>query len=209
MTIRHHLGTETLMSFAAGALPNALAAVAGAHIAQCRPCRDELVWFERIGGALLDDLPPLPLRRAEPALPPPAPDPSQLPEQHGGNAANPILRLAHEDFASVPWRRIGIGLWYHRLPLRGNGALQLIKAAPGASIPEHGHGGSELTLVLRGAFSDATGSYGEGDVADLDQEIAHAPVADRVQGCVCAVANELPPRFYSLLARLLQSWHGL
>ena len=206
MTITHHLGTETLMSFAAGSLPNALAAVAGAHIALCRQCRDELVWFERIGGALLEDLPPLPLRRAEPAVPPP--EAPHLTEGHGGNAANPILRLADEDFASIAWRRIGVGLWHHPL-LRGNGTLQLIKAAPGASVPEHGHGGPELTLILRGALSDATGSYGEGDVADLDEEIAHTPVADREHGCVCAVANEVPSRFHSLLARLLQPWHGL
>lgn len=208
MTITHHLAAETLMSFAAGSLPNPLAAVAGAHIALCRRCRDELVWFERIGGALLDDLPPLPLRRAEPPLPPPAAEAPHPTERQGGNAANPILRLAEEDFQSVAWRRIGIGLWHHPL-LKGNGTLQLIKAAPGAWVPEHGHGGPELTLILRGALSDATGSYGEGDVADLDEEIAHTPVADQDQGCVCAVANAVPTRFYSLLPRLLQAWHGL
>jgi putative transcriptional regulator len=208
MTIRHHLGTETLMSFAAGSLPNALAAVAGAHIALCRQCRDELVWFERIGGALLEGLPPLPLRREKPSLPPPAPQAPHPTEPHGGNAANPILRLADEDFQSVAWRRIGIGLWHHPL-LRGSGTLQLIKAAPGASVPAHGHAGPELTLILRGALRDVTGSYGKGDVADLDEEIAHTPVADRDHGCLCAVANAVPTRFHSLLARLLQPWHGL
>lgn len=209
MTITHHLGTETLMSFAAGTLPSALAAVAGAHLAMCGRCRNELVWFERIGSALLDELPPLPLTAAAPGLPPLALDAPQQTERLDGNAANPILRLAGEDFAGVAWRRIGIGLWHHRLPLRGNGTLQLIKAGPGASVPEHGHGGAELTLILRGALSDATGSYGEGDVADLDQEIAHTPVAHRQQGCVCAIANEVPTRFYGRLARLLQPWHGL
>ena len=33
MTITHHLDDATLMSFAAGSLPNALAAIAAAHIA--------------------------------------------------------------------------------------------------------------------------------------------------------------------------------
>ena len=209
MTITHHLGTETLMSFAAGALPGALAAVAGAHLAMCGRCRDELVWFERIGGALLDDLPPLALRQGTPQLP--RTQPGAPPETGGlsGNAANPILRLAGQDFAGVAWRRIGIGLWQHPLPLPGTGVLQLIKAGPGATVPEHGHGGAELTLILRGALSDATGSYGQGDVADLDQEVEHTPVADRSQGCVCAVANEVPTRFHGWMARLLQPWHGL
>jgi len=206
MTITHHLGTETLISFAAGTLPSALAAVAAAHIAMCRHCRDELVWCERIGAALLEGLPAMPLDVAEPAVPEAGP---QSRAQLGGNAANPILRLARTDFADITWRRIGIGLWHRPLPLQGRGALQLIKAAPGASVPEHSHGGGELTLILRGAMSDATGRYLTGDVADLDAAIEHTPVADAGAGCVCAIANEVPTRFRGLLARLLQPWHGL
>jgi putative transcriptional regulator len=209
MTITHHLGADTLISFAAGTLPGALSAVAAAHIALCPHCRTELVWCERIGAALLEDLPAPPLATVEAAvhaLPQPgAPNPARL----GGNAFNPILRLARDDFADVAWRRIGIGLWHRPLPLQGQGSLQLIKAAPGATVPEHSHGGGELTLILRGAMSDATGRYLTGDIADLDQDIEHTPVADAGAGCVCAVANEVPTRFRGLLARLLQPWHGL
>jgi putative transcriptional regulator len=206
MTITHHLGPDTLISFAAGTLSGALSAVAAAHIALCPHCRDEFIWCERIGAALLEGLPTPPLATVEPAVPPPgAPDLARL----GGNAFNPILRLVREDFADVAWRRIGIGLWHRPLPLQGQGSLQLIKAAPGATVPEHGHGGGELTLILRGALSDATGRYVTGDVADLDQDIEHTPVADAGAGCVCAVANEVPTRFRGLLARLLQPWHGL
>ena len=209
MTITHHLGTETLMSFAAGTLPSALSAVAAAHIVMCRHCRDELVWCERIGAALLDGLPPMPLDDAAPAVPALPQIEPQNPARLGGNAFNPILRLARTDFADVAWRRIGIGLWHRPLPLQGQGALQLIKAAPGAAVPEHSHGGGELTLILRGAMSAATGRYVAGDVADLDAEIEHTPVADLGAGCVCAIANEVPTRFRGLLARLLQPWHGL
>ena len=209
MTITHHLGADTLISFAAGTLSGALSAVAAAHIALCPHCRTELVWCERIGAALLEGLPtppPATVEAAVRAVPQPAaPNPARL----GGNAFNPILRLARDDFADVAWRRIGIGLWHRPLPLQGQGSLQLIKAAPGATVPEHSHGGGELTLILRGAMSDATGRYLTGDIADLDQDIEHTPVADAGAGCVCAVANEVPTRFRGLLARLLQPWHGL
>ena len=67
----------------------------------------------------------------------------------------------------------------------------------------------ELTLVLRGALADASGRYGVGDIADLDEEVEHTPVADADTGCICAIANEMPTRFSGLLARLLQPWHGL
>ena len=64
------------------------------------------------------------------------------------------------------------------LPLTGAGKLRLLKVAPGHGIPEHGHGGAELTLVLRGSFHDETGRYARGDVADLDETVEHQPVAD-------------------------------
>jgi len=201
-TIRHHLATHSLLSFAAGSMPGALAAVAAAHLAMCADCRRELALFEHIGGALLEDLPAMPLEGSEPALP-------QAAAAARGGPDNPILAHARQDFAGVAWRRIGIGLWHRPLPLPGKGSVQLIKAAPGASVPDHGHAGPELTLVLRGALIDATGRYGPGDVADLDEEVEHTPVADAKAGCICAVANERPTRFHSLLARLLQPWHGL
>jgi putative transcriptional regulator len=201
-TIRHHLASHSLLSFAAGSLPGALAAVAGAHLTMCVACRRELALFEHIGGALLEGLPAMPLEDSEPALP-------RLPAVARGRPDNPILGHAREEFAGVAWRRIGIGLWHRPLPLPGQGSVQLVKAAPGAVVPDHGHAGAELTLVLRGALIDATGRYGPGDVADLDEEVEHTPAADATAGCICAVANERPTRFHGLLARLLQPWHGL
>ena len=47
MTITHHLDDATLMSFAAGALPAALSAVAAAHVAMCPRCRREVAALER------------------------------------------------------------------------------------------------------------------------------------------------------------------
>ena len=69
MTITHHLDDATLMSFAAGSLPNALAAVAAAHVAMCPHCRRELRMLERIGGALVSALTPATLVRVQPAMP--------------------------------------------------------------------------------------------------------------------------------------------
>jgi len=69
MTITHHLDDATLMSFAAGSLPNALAAIAAAHVAGCPRCRRELRMLERIGGALVSALPPATLDRSQPTMP--------------------------------------------------------------------------------------------------------------------------------------------
>jgi putative transcriptional regulator len=208
MTISHHLDDATLMSFAAGSLPNALSAIAAAHIAGCSRCRRELRMLERIGGALVSALPPAALDRLQPAMPEitdlPAPAPTTA-----GDLPPSLSQLIGGGLDDVRWRWIGPGLWHRPLKIGGEGSLQLIKAAPGASVPEHTHGGSEITLVLRGALIDSTGRYEAGDVADVDEEIEHTPVADAEAGCICVIANEQPTRFRSLLARLMQPWHGL
>ena len=209
MSINHHLDDATLMSHAAGSLPNALAAVAAAHLAMCVRCREELAIHERIGGELVAGLPGMAMERPAPAVPKvagvetltrPAP-PSEIPA--------PLARLIAGSLDEVRWRWIGPGVWHRPLPISGTGALQLLKAAPGASVPEHSHGGGELTLVLRGALIDNTGRYDPGDVADLDDSVEHTPIADADAGCICVIANELPTRFRGIIARLMQPWHGL
>lgn len=213
MTITHHLDDATLMSFAAGSLPAALSAVAAAHVVMCTRCRREVAGLKRVGGALLTELLPATLDRAEP---PASSATSLLDVAQRGNAdmldrdvPKPLARLLPGDLDAVRWRRLGLGVWHHRLPVAGRGGLGLLKVAPGRIVPEHSHAGAELTLVLRGSFHDATGRYLPGDVADLDETIEHKPIADPGPECICLVASERPPRFRGLIARLLQPLHGL
>jgi putative transcriptional regulator len=212
MTITHHLDDATLMSFAAGSLPSALAAVAAAHVAMCPQCQRELKLLERIGGALVSTMATANLDRPQPAMPEvialPTPAPTSTPAVDADVPA-PLARLIGPSLDAVRWRWIGPGLWHRPLEIQGQGSLQLIKASPGATVPEHTHGGSEITLVLRGALIDSTGRYGPGDAADVDEDIEHTPIADAEAGCICIIANEQPTRFRGLLARLMQPWHGL
>jgi putative transcriptional regulator len=210
MTITHHLDEATLMSFAAGALPRALAAVAAAHVAMCARCRGEVALLERLGGALVADLPGSGLARAAPQAPAIDGPPTASQRALQGELPRPLERLVGGSLDEVRWRWIGPGLWHRALAVGGSGSLQLLWGAPSARVPEHDHGGSELTLVLRGALIDSTGRYGPGDVADLDEGIEHhAPSADPQAGCICVIANEHPTRFRGLIARLMQPWHGI
>ena len=93
--------------------------------------------------------------------------------------------------------------------VRTCGELHLISTSAGRDLPEHGHNGAELTLVLRGAYQDETGQFRVGDAADLDESIEHRPVADPEAGCICVLAFERPARFKGLLPRLLQPLTGL
>lgn len=196
MTITRHLDDATLMSFAAGGLPEALAAVAAAHVAMCPRCAGEVRSLERVGACFLEALEP------EPVGPPAAVAARAVPAASSGAVA----ALLGSDFDAVRWRWLAIGVWHMRVPLSpgAKGSLRLLKVAPGQTIPEHGHEGSELTLVLRGSYSDETGCYGAGDVADLDEEIEHRPRAHPETGCVCLLASEKLSRFKGIVPRLIQ-----
>jgi putative transcriptional regulator len=204
MTITHHLDEATLMSFAAGSLPAALAVVAAAHIAMCPRCRREVAMLEGVGEVLMSELAPARLVRGEPPTPPPsaASEERHLWREVGDTGLPwPVARLVPGGLVTVRWRWLGPGVWDRPLPIAGAGKLRLLKVAPGRDVPEHGHGGAELTLVLEGAFSDETGRYAPGDVAELDETVAHHPVTDEGTDCICLVANEKPPEFRGPLTR--------
>jgi putative transcriptional regulator len=204
MTIRHHLDEATLMSFAAGSLPAALAAAAAAHVAMCPRCRREVAMLESVGEALVAELAPQSLARPE--APDPGPDAvTARPRVPDGELPWPISHfLGGGGLDAVKWRWLGPGVWHHPLPIAGAGKLRLVKAAPRHAIPEHGHGGAELTLVLRGALRDVTGRYARGDVADLDETVEHKPIAEPGAECICLVASERPEEFRGRILRHLQ-----
>ncbi len=61
-----------------------------------------------------------------------------------------------------------------------------------------------MTLVLSGAYRDAMGRFGCGDIADLDEHIEHQPRVEPGEPCICIVATEAPTRFKGFFSRLLQ-----
>ncbi len=217
MKITHHPDGSTMMSFAAGALPEALSAVVASHAALCPSCRASLRFMDRLGGAALAAVAEVPLSRPGVAVPPMAdPDtPDAAAEVHRPTqpceTPEVLSQVLQGDFSSVRWRRLGLGVWHVPLPLSspGSGALRLLKVAPGLAMPDHGHNGSELSLILSGSYTDKVGRFAAGDVADLDEDDEHMPVADTGTGCVCLIASEQPARFKGLFARIVQPFIGL
>jgi putative transcriptional regulator len=208
MTMTRHLDDSTLLSFAAGSLPTALAVVAAAHLAVCPRCRDEVAMMEMVGGALLADLPGAAMRRPVPVTPGierhPAAGP---PPKTSGEVPAPLARLIGDNLDALRWRWVAPGSWLRHVPI-ASGRLHLFKCSGDVMLPEHGHEGSEITMVLRGTISDGTGLYRQGDVCDIDDGVEHAPLAG-AEGCICAVAQDRPVRFRSLIVRLARPWHGM
>jgi putative transcriptional regulator len=74
----------------------------------------------------------------------------------------------------------------------------------GSAVPDHGHRGTELTLVLQGAFSDEFDRFGVGDLEIATEEDEHTPVAEAGLDCICLAATDAPLKFNGLIQRLAQ-----
>jgi putative transcriptional regulator len=215
MIISHHPDDATLMSFAAGGLAEALSVVVATHLVVCRRCRNEVRLMERIGATLLGALDASPVGSAgvvwsEPHTPPLPPAEPLVTIGAESDVPPPLSDLVGSSLSAVRWKWLLPGVSRHEIALSPGkpGYLVLLRADPGGVIPQHGHGGSELTLVLQGAYADETGRYERGDCADLDADVEHRPVADAVMGCICVVASETKPRLTGTLGRLVQPLIG-
>lgn len=209
----HHPDEATLMSFAAGSLPAALSAVVALHLTMCSKCRRDIRMFETIGAALFEDISTAPV-----AVPDQHPSIRKFAVENGCRQLetgetweDPAVRLIGVPLAEVRWKHLGYGVWHFPLSHadNGDGDLRLLKVDPGQAIPEHGHGGSELTLVLQGAYRDHIGLFRAGDVADLDDQVQHRPVADPEAGCVCLLATEEKVHFTGTVGRILHELSGM
>ena len=204
------------MSYAAGSLDEAFATVVATHLASCAECRSRLRETEEIGGNLLEAIDAVPLdaaafERAMRRLNEPVEQTLVEFEQRKPSLSRPLARLVGGGLDDVAWKTVAPGVAMHRLPTSkaARGSLRLLKIAPGKKIPEHGHGGTEITLVLTGSYRDAFGRFGPGDVADLDEHVEHQPMVDSSEPCICLVATEAPTRFKSFFGRLFQPLVGI
>ncbi|WP_118133014.1 ChrR family anti-sigma-E factor [Oceanicella sp. SM1341] len=213
MNVLHHLDDATILRYASGDLDEAFAVVVASHLAMCPACRRAVRLAEELGGSLLEDteetaLAPRALEQVLARLDTPAPAP-RLAEAEPGDVPQPLRRYIGPRLDDVPWKTVAPGIRRHRIRTGSASPLYMLHIGPGKAVPEHGHGGAEMTLILSGAYSDALGRFGPGDIADLDEHVEHQPRVEPGAPCICLVATERPTRFKGLVSRLLQPLVGI
>ena len=227
MTINHHLDNATLLAYSAGALDESMSVVVASHLAWCPQCHRASRCGDHLGGALIDDISEEPmsdgaLARIMDCLDTASDTTSDVavladhrkprrPDPALGELPPPLARRLGIPISEIKWRRAGPGVHTHALPLSSSasGKLCLMRIAKGRTMPEHGHGGVEMTLVLSGSYVDKFGTFATGDVADLDIDVEHQPIVDSHEDCICLVAQEAPARFKGIIGRLLQPFIGI
>jgi putative transcriptional regulator len=215
MTIRHHPSETTLISYAAGALPAAIAGLVACHATICPECRVKVRRLKIVGALLLETIEAEPPAEAEVTRAVSRFAQSNIvPLPRADRPSDPLLPapLAHYlgmTSDEIPWKTLVKGLQQYRVRLpKGSGEIRLLKARPRLRFLRHSHRGMELTMVLKGAYRDETGEYHRGDVSDLHVDIEHQPKVMSDDECICIIASEAPARYSELLPRLLQPIMG-
>jgi putative transcriptional regulator len=211
MSVRHHPEEGLLLAYAAGGLDGALSLIVATHLSFCPRCRRLVARQEEIGGALLEDLPPAPM--AEDALDRvlaqlDAPAPTQLAQPSNDNTPGPLRAALGQDLSQLRWQAMGPNLGYVTLYQEGPVVVRLLKGTPGAAVGPHTHRGTEYTLVLRGGYTDVTGTYGPGDFQVASGDIHHNPVADPEEDCINLSVTTGPLHFDGLVHKLVAKLFG-
>ena len=214
MNIRHHLSEPLLIAYAAGSLPEAFSLVVATHVSLCDDCRAGLAAMEALGGAILDgEMPEVAmsdtaldgvLARLDGQESVPTPKAPRARDMRAKNLPAPLVDCLGGDLACVKWQKLGLGVRQAILPTGKGATARLLLIPAGQAVPDHGHRGTELTLVLRGAFRDQTDRFGPGDLEIATQDLEHTPTAEPGEDCLCLAATDAPLRFLGLIPRLLQ-----
>lgn len=210
---------EMLLAYATGALNEPLSLVVASHIALDPSSRADVEAYETVGGALIEELEPASLRddalertlarldvlEAEPGAERQSCSPVKPQPKDGLVLPSPLRDYVGSDIDTLPWKPVIRGVEEVELKVgAGEGTrTRLMRIAPGAGAPRHTHGGMEVTLVLDGAYRDASGTYRRGDVQVADDAVEHQPVAEGERTCLCLVVSEAPIRLTGFFGRLL------
>ena len=205
----HTLSDDLALAYAAGALPAPFAAVVATHCALSDESRARVGAQEAVGGALLETMDVTGLGmpagafgavmdRVKSVAPPQRETPSR------GVFPKPLRHIVGGDLDAVKWRNIGGGVRQAVLMREGGVSLRLLSIPGGQAMPEHGHRGLELTLVLKGAFEDGDQRFGRGDMEIADGDDQHTPIAVPGETCICLAATDAPLRFVTWLPRIAQ-----
>ncbi len=211
--VQHTVSDAILLSYAAGTLPRAFELVVATHVSLSDDARARLGGYEALGGAIINDMDCVDMadgalddtlaRIAEMA---PAPRPAT---RKTGLFPTPLQQAIGGDETAVKWRPVGMGVRQSVICADDGGSARLLAIPGGQAMPKHTHRGTELTLVLQGAFTDDDARFARGDLEIADDHDDHAPIAETGQDCICLIATEAPVRFQGMIPRMVQPFIGI
>lgn len=212
--INHHLSDDILFGYSSGTLAEAFNLMVAAHVSLCDACRARAESFDAVGGEVLNELSQEKVTMAADSLTATMAlihsGPIDEPVTAASSRTNhPVLPGPVQDYVAggldgIKWRGIGMGVKQAILPTSEGATARLLMIPAGAAMPDHGHHGLEMTMVLKGAFSDGDEYFARGDVEVADADTQHTPVADIHEDCICLVVADARLKFDGIIPKIAQ-----
>ncbi len=203
---------ELLAGYAAGTLSPPLQSLVAAHLCLKPDNRGFVAAMEAMCSRAIEETHPCAIRDRDAKLAAifsdggePAPARSDTPCTI---LPPPLKSLLKRGISEVPWKTRLPGIKEFKVSGQSDAESTLYWIRPGRVMPSHTHDGSEVTLVLRGGFSDSTGHYRRGDIAVADSDLDHHPRADEDEDCICFAVIDAPLRLTGPVGRLFQRFIG-
>lgn len=205
--INNHPNTQLLTDYAAGGLSTAPLISITTHLQFCDKCREAVSGLNVLGGELLTDGDEAELSGdllaqtlamidaptslgAHSEAADHAPTSSLCPD-----LAKQLPEYLHKflNHQELDWRSLTSSLSVAAISVGETDCeLALHRIDAGGKAPVHDHKGTELTVVLKGSFSDEDGIYQEGDFLMRNPGDVHRPSATQDQVCICLSVLSAP-----------------
>lgn len=214
--VKYHPDTRFLTDYTAGSLPAAQALCVATHLHYCNTCKLKVRELTALGTELFLQQTPVAVDAADferllsrvDALattgsaktansgPAPSNATSILPK--------PLHNIARGNPENLKWRRIGKHFRYTDLNIDPDRQTKLLHMMAGGSLPHHRHKADEITVVIKGSFSDQDDKYIAGDFIVRTAGEAHRPVASQDEDCLCLSTLDAPIIMSNWFYRMLQ-----
>ncbi|MEM1383264.1 MAG: ChrR family anti-sigma-E factor [Pseudomonadota bacterium] len=208
--------TDMLAAYASGAASPGVSLLVAAHLTHSPDSRVAVSQMETMAGSFLADESPAEmasdaLDRIFAAL---EGEPAATMNGHAngkvanGKASNgslpaPVAEAIGIPFDNIPWKFRLPGVYEYDIEGFAGEKVSLLRARPGAGIPQHTHEGQELTLILTGAMRDGERVYRAGDLAINCEDDDHKPEIIGDETCICLVVMDGGMRFTGRFSRAL------
>jgi putative transcriptional regulator len=217
--VSFHPDSKFLTDFAAGSLPLSEAVCVAAHLEFCAKCRSHVQQLSDVAAQMMARLDPIPaeddgfdslMLRIEAGESSPPPSPAVAPARISAASSatsmpRVVQKLAQGSLQDMSWVQLGKSLRIAPVNVGSRDrqtAIYDIKA--GGRMPEHEHRGEEITVLLKGSFSDAEGKYVRGDFVVRHAGERHQPTATLDTDCICLVSLAEPVKPTSIWYRLME-----
>ena len=151
MTVKHVLNEQLAMGYAAGVLPEAFDLVVAAHLSLSDESRALVSSYEAVGACLMEDCTSVDMKHnaLSSTLDRIKNSANVVQKSRAKNVLpEPIQKYVGGDVDKVKWKSLGSGVKQAILPTDKKAQARLLYIPAGQSVPDHGHRGLELTLVL-------------------------------------------------------------